>query len=340
MLDIDGAHGEGGGQLVRTAVALAALSGRAVRVRNARGGRPKPGLAAQHATAIRAVAALCGARTEGVAAGSREFAFTPGPIRGGEFAFDVGTAGSVALVLQALMPVALAAPAPCRFRVTGGTDVTGAPPFDYLQHVLLPLLSGMGVRASLACARRGYFPRGGGDVRLEVAPRRPRPLRLEAPGAPLGVYAYAHVAGLPEAVLQRMVDAARATLGRALHLEERVLDAGAAAGPGGAIVLVARTEASLLAASAVAKRGVPAEALGRAAATELQAELAAGAAVDLHAADQLLIYLALAGGRSTVTARALSSHAATAIWLLEQFLPVKFAATAVGGLTRIDCRPA
>lgn len=340
MIEIDGAHGEGGGQLLRTAVALSAVTGRPVRVVNVRAARRRPGLAAQHATAVRAVAALCGAEVAGAEAGSRELTFAPGPLRGGEYRFDVGTAGSVALVAQALVPAALAAPAPCRFRIAGGTDVPAAPPLDWLRHVLLPLLARMGVEVSLRCLRRGYYPRGGGEVEIAVAPARPAPLSLETPGALRGIELHAHTAALPEHVLSRMVNAARSELRQAPAIEALRLDAGAAASPGGAIVLAARTEHSVLGASALARRGVAAEALGHAAARELATELAAGAAVDLHASDQLLVYLALAAGVSAITARALTPHAATTMWLLEQLLPARFSVAAAGPLVRIACAPA
>ncbi|MBS1171812.1 MAG: rtcA, partial [Proteobacteria bacterium] len=141
ILHIDGAHGEGGGQLVRTAVALAAISGRPLHMRNIRARRAKPGLAAQHLTAVRAVAALCGATVKGAAVGSGELTFVPQTVRGGDYRFDVGTAGSITLVLQALLPVLLAADRPSRVTIRGGTDVRGAPPMDYLACVLLPLLA-------------------------------------------------------------------------------------------------------------------------------------------------------------------------------------------------------
>jgi RNA 3'-terminal phosphate cyclase (ATP) len=144
-LQIDGAHGEGGGQLVRTAVALAAITGTAVHLENIRARRAPAGLAPQHLAAVRAVTALCGARCEGLALRCTAFDFVPGPLNGGEFAFDIGTAGSATLVLQALLPAMSRASGPCRIRVTGGTDVRAAPPLDYFLHVLLPLLARMGI---------------------------------------------------------------------------------------------------------------------------------------------------------------------------------------------------
>ncbi|MEW5710381.1 MAG: RNA 3'-terminal phosphate cyclase [Pseudomonadota bacterium] len=335
MLEIDGSYGEGGGQLVRTAVALAAVTGRGVRIRGIRARRRTPGLAAQHLTAIRAVAALAQGELEGDRIGSMEIAFRPRALRGGEYRFAVGTAGSITLVLQALLPVAVSAPCPSAFRITGGTDVPASPPLDYLRWVLLPILGALGVEAKVECLRRGYYPRGGGEVAVEVRPGRLGSLVLEGPGPLQALRGYAHVAGLPRHVLERMDRAARAQLGQPVELEEKLLGAEEALGSGGALVLVAETAHTRLGASAVAQRGVPAERLGSTAAQALIQELACGATLDLHASDQVLVYLALAGGISSFYARALTAHAATTLWLLQQFLPLRWEARPEGSCTRI-----
>lgn len=327
MMEIDASYGEGGGQLLRTAVALAALTGTPVQLSQIRAGRAKPGLAPQHLAAVRAVAEICGAQVEGLALGAQALSFTPGPLRAGEYRFDIGTAGSITLLLQALLPVLLAAPGPSQLTLIGGTDVRAAPPLDYFTHVLLRLLRPMGVAVQLHAQRRGYFPRGGGEVRVHVAPARLQALRLERAGALAAVHGLAHVANLPLQIAERMRAAALAPLaasGRPAHIETRVLGPAQAIGQGGAIVLWAQTAHSSLGAGRVAERGLRAEVLGAAVAAELQAELASGAAVDVHAADQLLVYCALAAGESRYTVRELSRHAQTAIWLIEQFLPCRF----------------
>jgi RNA 3'-phosphate cyclase len=341
-LQIDGAHGEGGGQLVRTAVALAAITGTTLRLANVRARRHPAGLAPQHLAAVRAVAALCGARCEGLALRSPALDFVPGALEGGEFVFDIGTAGSATLVLQALLPAMSRASRPCRVRVTGGTDVRAAPPLDYLRRVLLPLLSRMGVEAACTVRRRGYYPRGGGEVEVTVAPANPRPLFLASPGNLLGVEGLAQVANLPAHIPERMREAALARLGNVhapIVIEREVLSSRDALGEGGAIVLWARTEHSILGAGRVAERGVRAEALGEAAAAELAVDIEAGAALDVHAADQLLVYLALADPGSVVTVREVSRHAETAMWLIEQFLQTRFSVTDANGLKRIEVLP-
>lgn len=328
MLEIDGCYGEGGGQLVRTAVALSAATGTAVTIANIRAKRGNPGLAAQHVTAVGAVAALCDAEVEGLALKARRLTFRPRRLRGGDFQFDVGTAGSVTLVLQALLPVMLHIGEPVRVRISGGTDVRAAPPFDYFRYVLLALLAGIGARVHCKLRRRGYYPRGGGRIEVAVEPGSLSALQLGVPGKLKTLCGNAHVANLPAHIVNRMRSAAIIPLQRFGVSEStigtQVLDSEVADSPGGAIVLWAGTEHTVLGSGRVAQRGVPAEQLGADVGNELAADLESGATLDLHASDQILVYLALAGGESWFSTRVLSSHARTAMWLIEQFLPVRF----------------
>lgn len=321
--EIDGAWGEGGGQLIRTAVALAAITHTPIRVRHVRANRQPPGLAPQHLTAVRAVATLCGARTDGLELRATAFEFAPGRIMAGEFRFDVGTAGSLTLLAQALLPVLASAPGPCMVRLIGGTDVRAAPPFDYFRQVLLAHLTALGVPVRCALPRRGYYPRGGGEIELATEPARPRGRRFNDSASPRSIAGRAHIDHLPPHVATRMSDAARAHLSRQpVEIETEV--AAESANPGGSIVLWTRDGGSVLGAGRVAERGVRAEALGAAVGSELVADLAAGVALDVHAADQLLVWLALADGESAFTSRAVTPHARTAMWLIEQFVPVQF----------------
>jgi len=338
-LEIDASHGEGGGQLTRLAMALAAITGRAVHLKNIRAKRPKPGLMAQHLTALRAVTALSGGELAGDALGATEVHFLPGPIRGGIYRFDVGTAGSVALVLQAVLPVALRADGPSRLQITGGTNVKMAPPLDYLRLVFLPWLEGMGARVRLESVHHGYYPRGGGEVDLDVTPcRHLKPLWLEDPGPLREIRGVAHVAHLPMHIPERMAATARGVLAALgpVHIETHILGDAEAFGQGGALVLLAQTEHSRLGASVVAERGVTAEKLGDQAGRILRAEIEAGGTLDIHAADQLLIYAALSKGASRFTVREVSLHARSAMWLIERFLPVRFQVTSRDGLKQVD----
>jgi len=343
MIELDGAYGEGGGQLVRTALALAAVTGKPFRIANVRAGRENPGLAPQHLAAVRAVAALCSARVEGLALRAERFAFAPGPPCGGTFRFDVGTAGSVTLVLQAALPVLLAAPTASHVTVVGGTDVRQAPPADYFTEVLLRHLKGMGARTAARVLRRGYYPRGGGEMTLDV---EPGPLRAFAPRTadPLvGLCGSAHVAHLPRHIAERMRESALRALGAAgahARFATTVIEGDEAIGQGGAVTVWARSESSVLGAGQVAERGVRAEALGEAVGRALAEDLASGAALDRHAADQILLFLALAGSAASFTTRELSRHALTAMWLIEQFLTVRFRHAREGALVRVSITPA
>jgi RNA 3'-terminal phosphate cyclase (ATP) len=168
VIQIDGSQGEGGGQILRCALALGAICGTPVHIRSIRAGRRTPGLQAQHLTAVTALAQICGAQIEGASLGSQVLTFIPGEIRPGEYEFDIGTAGSVSLVLQAILLPLATAERPSRVTLTGGTHVPWSPPTDYLREVLFPVLARMGLHAVLEVERWGFFPRGGGRIALEV----------------------------------------------------------------------------------------------------------------------------------------------------------------------------
>jgi RNA 3'-phosphate cyclase len=340
VIEIDGSYGEGGGQLVRTAVAFSALTGKGLRLACVRAKRARPGLAPQHLAAVRAMAALCDARCEGLELGSSAFSFEPrAQAAGGELRVEVGTAGSVTLVLQALLPTLLRARQASRVVVTGGTDVRQAPTWDYFCEVLLPILRGMGLHVRASLTRRGYYPGGGGEVAVEVEPAQPRALLLEKLSRVWKISGEAHVARLPLSIAERMRAAAMATLPRDARIGARVFGDAHAVGTGGAITVWAESGTCVLGAARVAERGVRAEALGEAVAAELGADLASGAELDLHATDQVLVYLAMAREPSTFAARALSSHARTAMWLIEQFLAARFSVESEGALMRIRATP-
>ncbi|SEK81581.1 RNA 3'-terminal phosphate cyclase [Nitrosovibrio tenuis] len=345
MREIDGSYGEGGGQLVRTSVALAAITGQSVHLYNIRAKRNNPGLAPQHLTAVKAVAALCGAVVEGLEVKSREIVFLPGSLRGGQFNFHIGTAGSITLVLQAVLPVAATCGERVLMNITGGTDVRAAPPLDYFRCILLPLLLHMGIKAKIDVLCRGYYPRGGGSIAVEVEPSPAlKSLVLDKSGALAGIRGFAHISNLPSHIIHRMTVSALEELSGfpAPAIDRAELGKDKAIGCGGAILLAADMTNASLGASAIAQRGIPAERLGSLAGQLLREEILAGATLDIHASDQVLIYLALGamkGGASIFLARSLSSHAATAIWLLEQFLPICFYISEQENLIRIRVEP-
>ena len=295
MLEIDGA--EGGGQVVRTAASLSALTGEAVRVENVRGDREEPGVRPQHRAAVEAAAALCDADVDGAEPGSETLVFDPGDLEARDVSVDVGTAGSVALVFDAVLPLAAALEERASVTVTGGTDVQWAPPLDYHRRTKLPLLAEYGLEADLSVAERGFYPLGGGEATLTLRPSEPSPLELADRGAlrRLEVYSTAD-AELSEAdVAERQaagvagsidVDASGATLSTYAD----------AASPGSALVLAAVYEGSRAGFSSLGEAGKPSEAVAAEAVEAFRAFHGGTAAVDRHLADQLMVHLALAGG--------------------------------------------
>ncbi len=334
VLEVDGSRGEGGGAVLRAALALAAVRGRPVRVYNVRLKRKRPGLQPQHLKGVEALAEVTGAKVEGAELGSTEVYFEPGEISGGKYRFDIGTAGSTVLLLQVLLPPLAFASGPAEVEVTGGTDNPLAPPVDYFRHVTLPMLARMGYEVELECPRRGHYPRGGGKVVVRTHPVEVlRPLELTEAGRVERVEGISHCVGLPPHVAARQAHAAKLRLlkeGYAARIRAEV-QGGPSPGPGSGIVLWALTSrGGILGSSSLGRPGKPAERVGREAAELLLEELRTGYAVDRYLTDQLIPYLALAEGRSELWSTHLTLHALTNVELVEGMLGVKFSVE--GGL--------
>src|SRR6267143_1943877 len=213
MIEVDGSFGEGGGQVLRTAVALAAVLSKEIRVFNIRAGRSEPGIRPQHMAGVKAAAELCSGNLPGLEIGATEFVFKPGKLRAGTFRFDVGTAGSVTLVLQTLMPILAFAPGPVKLEIMGGTDVKWSPPIDYVRLVTLPILRKIGYQGDLELVRRGHYPKGGGLVKFSTGgPSKLQPLIREKSGSVSKIYGISHAVALPRHVADRQAAAARKNL--------------------------------------------------------------------------------------------------------------------------------
>lgn len=319
MVSIDGSIGEGGGQVLRVAVAMAAIMDTSLKVTNIRAGRETEGLRPSHVTAVKAVAQLCNAGLEGAEVGSTELRFKPEGLRGGTFMLDVGTAGSISLVLQAMLPPAISSGERVEVEITGGTDVPGAPTIQYVRQVLFPVLRGMGAQLDLEVARRGFYPEGGGRVKVVVeSGSSVKPLAPTGPQPKPIISGEIAVSRLEQDITDRVK---RAMVRRLQGLPLGVLDVDLveANGAGVSATLWAPRRAGAIGGADVGKRSYPAERLGETAASSIARALRADADVDEHLLDQLLLYCLMATGRSSFSCESVSSHAQTVLSVAQEF---------------------
>jgi len=327
LVRIDGSYGEGGGSIFRYALALSAVSLKPVEVYNIRAKRSKPGLRPQHLSAARLLAEITSATVEGLEVGSTRVRFIPRERRGGRYRLNVGTAGSVSLVIQALLPAALFADSTVQVELIGGTDVPMAPPIDYMRYVFARNLSLMGANVEIDLERRGHYPRGGGKVRLTVHPLNSlAPLNVTGRGEVRKIEGIAHAVKLPRHVAERIRSAALERLRESGLNASIELDwsPNSHLGPGAGIALWAECKAGVsLGGDSLGKRGKPSEVVGREAAERLLKELRVGAAFDRHTGDMIIPYLALASGESKITVTEYTSHAKSNVWLVRTLLGVE-----------------
>ena len=312
---LDGSQGEGGGQILRSALALSMLSGRPFRLTKIRAGRSKPGLMRQHLTCVRAAALVGNAQVAGAEIGSTEISFRPGAIRGGQFEFKVGSAGSTMLVLQTVLPALLRADAPSRISIEGGTHNMMAPTSDFIADAFLPVLARMGAQVQMTVERHGFFPAGGGLVHVEVQPGPLQPLQLHERGASIGMEAIALLRSLPLHIGERELEVAARRLPLTASARR---DLSAGFGPGNALVLKASYANVTEVVVGLGEHGLSAESVAENACRELRSYLAHGAPVGEHLSDQLLLPMLLAGGGSFVTGRP-SSHLETNAAVIHAF---------------------
>ncbi len=317
IITIDGSEGEGGGQMLRSSLALSMATGRPFRMFKIRAGRPKPGLMRQHLTCVQAAARICDADVSGDTLGSQDVTFIPGPIRAGNYHFAIGTAGSCTMVLQAILPGLLVANASSTIIVEGGTHNSSAPPFEFFERTLIPLLNRAGANVSARLEKHGFYPAGGGRIIVQLQPIQPRPLDLIDRGRRTQARAWALVSRLPASIATRELGVIAERLSIAegdLH----VVGVKDPVGPGNAVVIELEYENVSEVFFAVGEVAKSAEVVAREASDEAREYIAAGTPVGPHLADQLLVPLMLLGGGRYRTGP-LTAHTRTNIAVASAF---------------------
>ena len=329
MITIDGSRGEGGGQILRTALGLSMLTGKPFRIDRIRANRDKPGLMRQHLTAVTSAAAICSAEVDGAAVGSSKLTFEPGPVRPGEYAFATGSAGSTTLVFQAILPALLTAVGESTITLEGGTHNIYAPPLDFLEKAFLSVVNRMGPRVEVALERPGFYPAGGGRWMATVQPAAAlSPVHLGDRGELSHRLCTAMVAGLPPDIGERELAVCRKAFDWPAESFQvhRLADA---YGPGNVLMIEVGSAQTTEVFTAFGQRGVRAEAVAEQALNEARHYLDANVPVGEHLADQLLIPLAMAGGGSYVTTEP-TEHTRTNIEVVRMFLDVDVAVADAG----------
>lgn len=316
LVRIDGSFGEGGGQILRTAVALSCVTGIPVEITNIRANRPNPGLAMQHLAGIKTAGLLSNAKVEGLRKGSTKILFKPGKVRGGEFKVDVGTAGSISLILQVLIPTAMVAENSVTLTVIGGTDVRWSPPVDYLKNVTLRGVKEMGGSVEVSILQRGYYPKGGGKVIAKIEPSKLKGLNFKAEKSER-VRGVSHCSNLPKHVAERQATSAKNEL-ESIGIKTLVeIETWTSRSTGSGITLWC--EKNLIGGSSIGEKRKKAEIVGKEAAKQLIFGLNSGAALDEWVGDQLMIFAVLAKGKTSYTVSKITKHQVSNVYVINKF---------------------
>ncbi len=321
FFEVDGSYGEGGGQTLRTALTFSAIKGTPIRVSRIRAGRREPGLKRQHLSVLRIFSEIFGAELTGASEGSQEVTFAPRRPRATTFKLDMGTAASIPLALQAIIPAAALSGVRLTIDLTGGTDVPWSPTFDYLDKVAEEAYSAVGLRCTLDCSARGYYPAGGGRVVASVEPcDSVKPVTLlTAEGEP-AASVLSRCGGLPQHVANRQLETAERVLSESgIEVASRSSLAGESRSPGSSVLVWCTGAGRLLGSDSLGAKGKRAEEVGEEAAKEFAGAVRAGACVDSHLADMLVPLLSMSAGDSAMRVPEVSTHLETSLHVASQF---------------------
>ncbi|MBC3809230.1 RNA 3'-terminal phosphate cyclase [Undibacterium seohonense] len=321
MIEIDGASGEGGGQILRSSLTLSMITGQPFRMTNIRANRPKPGLMRQHLVAVQAAAQICDGEIASAAVGAQTLEFRPGKIKGGEYQFAIGTAGSCTLVLQTLIPALLYADGPSTIHITGGTHNMMAPPAHFLQRSYGRVLADMGATLDIELQRFGFYPAGGGEIQARITPcAKLNVIELMESGERITGYAESFIAGVPVSVANRELECVGAGMG---WNESQLFVRGLSndQGPGNALLMTLEQRNVINVFSEFGEKMVRSETVARNLLTQVRRFIISGATVGEHLADQIMLPFALAGG-GRFTTNTVTQHAKTNAAVIGQFLPV------------------
>jgi len=335
MIVLDGSIGEGGGQILRTALSLSVVTGKPFRIEKIRAGRERGGLLRQHLAAVLAATEISGAEVEGAYLGSTSLTFEPGPVKHGDYHFAIGTAGSGTLLLQTVLPALMLAKGPSTLTIEGGTHNMAAPPFDFIERTFLPLINRMGPKVSVGLEKFGFYPAGGGRFTVEIEPCSSlQQLVLEERGTTAVPKVNAVIANLKHHIAEREVN----SVAHLMKLPEdrlRITATKSSQGPGNVVMVEVETEHMTEIFTAFGKMGVSAEAVGTEAARLAQAYLASEGAACEHLADQLLLPMALSGG-GAFTTTGITGHTRTNMDVIGRFLDIRFRVEENPGSIRIS----
>ena len=320
LIDLDGSTLAGGGQTLRIALALSSILSKPFRITNIRHKRAKPGLQRQHLTGVLAMAEITGAKVEGAEMESTELSFSPQKIRPGSYTFDIGTAGSITLLAQSLLPAMLFAGGRSVLTLKGGTHVSWSPNIDEYSNVFLPIIRGFGAEASLAVKSLGWFPKGGGEAVFTVNPSKLFGREMLEKGDRTSIAGVCSLSGLDPGILDREEEG----ITEVFPNTQITRIVSRSPSPGTSVTLWANFQNTVIGSSKLGEIGLRAEKLGKLVAEDLKNTISTPATVDRWQADQLLIFMALARGKSSIIVPEITDHMKTCAWVIPKFTSVPF----------------